>query len=71
MKMKYIGVRSSRMSLISGHVYECTGYQCVIGDKLTNVLKPIKGKTMFVKIIDEEDEEYLYPMAWFEKVDTK
>ena len=31
MKMRYIGERSDPMALIKGRIYECTGYQCVIG----------------------------------------
>ncbi|MCR5805686.1 MAG: hypothetical protein K6G68_01485 [Oscillospiraceae bacterium] len=71
MKMRYIGKYSSSTSLINGHVYECNGYMCVEGDEFVDVLKPIRGKTMFLRIIDEDDEEYLYPASLFEKVDTK
>ena len=71
MKMRYIGKYSSSTSLINGHVYECNGYMCVDGGKFVDVLKPIRGKTMFLRIIDEDDEEYLYPASLFEKVDTK
>lgn len=69
MKMRYIGERSNPMALIKGRIYECTGYQCVIGNELTDVPKPIKGKSMLVKIIDEEDEEYLYAADMFEVVE--
>ena len=68
MKMKYIGEYSDPMALMKGHIYECTGYQCVIDGELTDVFKPIKGKSMFVKIIDEEEEEYLYAADLFEVV---
>lgn len=68
MKMKYTGLRRDPFSLISGNVYECTGYQCEINGQLEDVRHPIHGKAAFVKIIDEEDEEYLYPAEWFEPV---
>lgn len=68
MKMKYIGPRRDPFSLISGNIYECTGFQCEINGQFEDVRGPVHGKTTFVKIIDEEDEEYLYPMEWFEAV---
>lgn len=71
MKMKYIGKYSSRTSLINGHIYECNGYMCAEDGEFVDVLKPIRGKTMFLRIIDEDDEEYLYPAELFEKVTEK
>lgn len=68
MKMKYIGKYSSPTSLITGHIYECNGYMCEENGEFVDVLKPIRGKTMFLRVIDEDEEEYLYPAEWFELI---
>ena len=52
MKVKYIGKESSRMSLISGNVYECLGREY---DRY--------------RVIDETNEDYLYPIEEFEIVE--
>jgi hypothetical protein len=52
MKVKYIGKRSSPLSLISGKIYECT-----------------EISKFWCHVIDETDEEYLYPKELFEIID--
>lgn len=52
MKVKYIGEKSSRMSLISGKIYECIGIE-----------------RDWYRVIDETDEDYLYPPNEFEIVE--
>ena len=52
MKVKYIGERSSRLSLINGKIYECLGREY---DSF--------------RVIDETDEDYLYPVEDFEIVE--
>ena len=56
MKVKYIGDRNDPLSLMKGHVYECLGYETSWGQK-------------FAIIIDEDDDDYIYPAEWFEIVD--
>lgn len=68
MKVRYIGSRQDPLSLMSGHVYECTGYVCEMHGQLEDVYGPVRGKTMLMKIIDEDEDEYLYPAEWFEKL---
>lgn len=57
MKVKYLGNMQDPMSLMKGHIYECLGYE-----------KSWEGGSTFARIVDEEDEDYLYPAEWFEEV---
>ncbi len=53
MKVKYIGERNDPLSLMKGHIYECLGYETSWGKK-------------FAIVIDEDDDDYIYPAEWFE-----
>lgn len=55
MKVKYVGSKSSPLSLIKGKLYECT-----------EVLEDIQ----LCRIIDETGEDYLYPIGLFRNVDS-
>ena len=55
MKVKYIGDRNDPLSLMKGHVYECLGYETSWGQT-------------FAIINDEDDDDYIYPAEWFERV---
>lgn len=52
MKVKYVGVVSDPMELITGKVYKCIGIE--------------KG---WYRVIDETEEDYLYPPEEFEIVE--
>ncbi|MBP3268658.1 MAG: hypothetical protein J6M07_10130 [Ruminococcus sp.] len=55
MKVRYIGDLNDPLSLMKGHIYECLGYEMSWGVK-------------FAIIVDEDDEDYIYPAEWFEPV---
>ncbi|MCM1226404.1 MAG: hypothetical protein NC320_03135 [Clostridium sp.] len=55
MKVKYIGSKSSPLSLIKGKLYECI-----------EVLEDIQ----LCRVIDETGEDYLYPIGLFRNIDS-
>lgn len=54
-ELKLRYVGPRRVDLINGKIYQCTG---------------IWVEAEFYRVIDEEDEEYCFPMKWFEIVDN-
>ncbi len=69
MKMRYIGTYSSPMSVMTGHIYECTGFQHVVNGELVDLKDGEKDDKKLAIIIDEDEEEYLYPAELFEIVE--
>ncbi len=58
MKVKYIGDKNDPLSLVNGHIYECLGFETVK-----------KWGQTFARVVDEDDDDYLYPAEWFEVVE--